>query len=109
MRSLRIAIVLLAVLTGACASGPVKLGVQGDTPVPTGAEREVNSEACGFQLLLFFPISINGRFERAYDDLKAQAGGDVITDVQISERWFYGLVGTGHCTTMRAKAVKSGT
>jgi hypothetical protein len=66
----------------------------------------ISGAACGFQLLLFFPISINSRAERAYHELVLEAQGDFITDVKVSERWIYGFVGTGYCTEFRAKAIK---
>jgi len=73
--------------------------------VPTGESRTITAEACGFQLLLFIPIAINGRLESAYGMLEAKAGGDFITDVEVQERWTYGFVGTSYCTELRAKAI----
>ena len=45
--------------------------------------RTVSSEASGFQLLLFFPISVNDRHEQAYNALKGQANGDYITILKL--------------------------
>jgi len=98
-------IVTVTVLA-ACAGTPVSLGTRVVGPVPDGAERTIEAEACGFQLLLFIPININDRAQRAYQILEGQAGGDFITDVQVEERWTYGLVGTAYCTALRAKAVR---
>ncbi len=64
--------------------------------------REVSASASGFQLLLFIPININDRQERAYESLKAQAGSGYITDVKIKESWTYAFVGTSYKTTMTA-------
>ena len=64
--------------------------------------REISASASGFQLLLFIPIDINDRQERAYGQLKAQAGGGYITDVKIKESWTYAFVGTSYKTTMTA-------
>src|SRR5205823_11702689 len=91
------AAVTLAGLLTACAGTPVALGSRADGPVPTGIERTITAEACGFQLLLFIPISVNSRAARAYQQLQAQAGGDYITNVQVQERWTYGVVGTQYC------------
>jgi hypothetical protein len=102
----KLAGIATAGLLTACAGTPVSLGTRVTGPVPTGAERTITAEACGFQLLLFIPISINSRAERAYRELEAQAGGDFITNVQVQERWTYGLVGTQYCTTLQAKAVR---
>lgn len=63
---------------------------------------QITASASGFQLLLFIPIEINERQERAYQLLKAQAGGGYITDVKIQESWTYALVGTVYTTTMTA-------
>ena len=64
--------------------------------------RTISAEASGFQLLLFIPISVNNRHEQAYNSLKAQANGDIITDIKITESWSYGFVGTVYTTKMTA-------
>jgi len=64
--------------------------------------RTISASASGFQLLLFIPIDINDRQERAYTLLKAQANGGFITDVKIKESWTYALVGTVYKTTITA-------
>ncbi len=95
----------LAVLTGGCAGTPVELGNRAGQAVPTGPSRDIEGSGCGFQLLLFIPISVNGRLQRAYAELQEQAHGDYITDVQVQERWTYGFVGTGYCTELKARAI----
>lgn len=65
--------------------------------------REISSEAGGFQLLLFIPININDRHERAYQMLRAQAGSDFLTDIKIKESWTYAFVGTVYTTRLEAK------
>jgi hypothetical protein len=74
--------------------------------MPTGAERTISSEACGFQLLLLIPIGINDRMSRAYSALQEKAAGSYITDVQVQERWGWGLVGTLYCSVLQAKAIQ---
>jgi hypothetical protein len=101
---LALAATTLALLAG-CAGRPVMLGTPVTGKVPTGETRTITAEACGFQLLLFIPIAINGRLESAYGMLEAKAGGDFITDVEVQERWTYGFVGTSYCTELRAKAI----
>lgn len=95
-----------AALLAACAGTPVSLGTRVTGPIPTGAVRTITAEACGFQLLLFIPIKINSRAQRAYRELEEKAGGDFITNVQVQERWTYGFVGTQYCTVLQAKAVR---
>jgi len=63
---------------------------------------EVTASASGFQLLLFIPIDINDRQERALKILKEKAKGGYITDVKIKESWTYAFVGTSYKTTMTA-------
>lgn len=106
--TLRIALAAatLTLLAG-CAGKPVMLGSPVSGKVPTGESRSISAEACGFQLLLFIPIAINGRLESAYSQLEAKAGGDFITDVEVQERWSYGFVGTSYCTELRAKAIRA--
>ncbi len=104
----RIALVAtsLALLAG-CAGKPVQLGSRVTGSVPAGESRTISAEACGFQLLMFIPIALNGRLEAAYSALEAKAGGDFITDVEVQERWIYGFVGTSYCTELRAKAIRA--
>ena len=102
----RLVIITVALLVGGCTGMPVSLGTRVSGPIPTGPEREITAEACGFQLFMFIPIGINSRMESAYTLLQAQADGDFITDVQVQESWGYRFVGTSYCTTLRAKAIK---
>lgn len=98
-------VVMVFVLLFGCAGIPVQLGSRISGDVLTGPGRPISAEACGFQLLLLIPIALNNRMERAYRSLQEQAGGDFITDVQIKERWIWGLVGTGYCTDLTATAI----
>jgi hypothetical protein len=66
--------------------------------------RTISAEAEGFQLLLFIPIDINDRHERALAKLKVKANGDYITDIKIKESWSYGFIGTWYKTTITATA-----
>lgn len=92
-------------LLTACAGTPVQLGSR-VTDAVVGTAKPVSAEACGFQLLLFIPIAINDRLQRAYSALETQAAGAIITDVEVQERWTYGFVGTSYCTRLQAKAVQ---
>ena len=96
-----------ASLLAACAGAPTSLGTRVSTPLPDGPERVITAEACGFQLLLFIPININDRMQRANRALEAQADGAFITDVKVQESWAYGFVGTVYCTTLQAKASRA--
>jgi hypothetical protein len=93
-----------AVFLSACNSTPINLGPELDVKYEAAPSRQISAEACGFQLLLLIPIASNSRQEKAYQMLKAQAGGDYIADIKITERWTYALVGTVYCTTLEATA-----
>jgi hypothetical protein len=69
-----------------------------------GEGRSISGEASGFQLLLFIPIGVNDRHQQAYDVLKGQANGDIITDIKIIESWSYAFVGTIYTTKLTATA-----
>ena len=69
-----------------------------------GEGRTIAGEASGFQLLLFIPIGVNDRHKQAYDVLKGQANGDIITDIKITESWSYAFVGTIYTTKLTATA-----
>jgi len=88
-----------------CVGAPVKMpaGVQGSNYETLG---EGEGRATGFMLMDFIPIGQNSRFQRAYDAAVNSQGGDGLVDVQISERWFWGLVGDGFSTTVRGTVIK---
>lgn len=100
---------VIAALLTACAGTPVAVGTRTEGPIATGTERTITGEACGFQLIYVIPININRRAEYAYQALEQAAGGDFITDVQVQEHWTYAFVGTVHCTTFQAKAIRAKT
>ncbi len=87
-----------------CTSVPVNLGPAENVSYDAERGREISAEACGFKLLLWIPIRVNSRAQRAYESLNEQARGDYVADVMVQERWFYGLVGTGYCTKLVAVA-----
>lgn len=104
LRWVRIGVV--AVLLSACAGAPVALGTRAAEGKGAGPGRAITAEACGFQLLLFIPVGVNDRLERAYGSLQVQAAGDIISDVRVKERWGWRVIGTSYCTTLEAKAFK---
>ncbi len=95
-------------LLAACSGTPVKTGAsneQIDTAnVDFSKGRKITASASGFQLLLFIPININDRQERAFQVLLGQAGGDYVTDIRVDESWTYAFVGTVYKTTIEAMA-----
>jgi hypothetical protein len=95
-------------LLAGCAGRPINLGETNQqvdlAKVDFTKGRDLSASATGFQLLLLIPININDRHERAFQQLRGQAGNDYITDIKIQESWAWGLVGTAYKTTIEAKA-----
>jgi hypothetical protein len=97
-------LVLFAACAG-CAGTPVTFKSLTDVKYDATKGRTVSGSACGFQLLFLIPIKINDRGERAYAELLHDAGpGYYVTDINVSESWKYGLVGTAYCTDLKATA-----
>jgi len=103
-RKLGVMAAFLAIALSACHGSPVRFESEDAPKFDPSKGRAVSAEACGFQLLLFIPIKTNSRAGRAYAALRAQAGPDYLTDVEVQETWTYGLVGTQYCTVMRGTA-----
>lgn len=106
-----LAILASSLIIGGCAGRPIHLGNaqfgNSDQQVKVNEidfskGRQISADMSGFQLLLFIPININDRHERAYQILRAQAGNDFMTDIKIKESWTYALVGTVYTTRMEA-------
>ncbi|MBU4257715.1 MAG: hypothetical protein KKI12_03320 [Proteobacteria bacterium] len=106
---LTILVVFIAVFfIAGCAGKPIRVGTVDqqldNTNIDFTRGRSISASASGFQLLLFIPININNRHERAYQILCGQAGNDYITDIKIQESWTYAFVGTVYSTTIKAMA-----
>lgn len=87
-----------------CAGSPVALKSFPANDIVQTSNRTISAEACGFQLLLLIPISINSRLERAFKELQEKAGHDQIANLSIEEYWRYAFVGTTYCTRLEAIA-----
>ncbi len=91
-----------------CAGKPIHLSPEIQkvdlTTIDFENGRDLSASESGFQLLLLIPININGRHERAFQQLRGQAGNDYITDIKIQESWAWGFVGTIYKTKIVAKA-----
>jgi len=103
-------LILLAVILFAvgCAGTPIKIGVVDGLldkqKFDFSKGRQVSGAASGFQLLLFIPVNINDRHEKAFNQMMAKAGSDYVTDVRIKESWKYAFVGTIYETEIEATA-----
>jgi len=67
------------------------------------------TEATSVGIMLFgvIPIKQNTRFEAAMREAAAKAGGTRVTDVTISERWFWAAVLNGFIFKVEGTAVGS--
>lgn len=102
---MQVALLILFAACAGCVGTPVTFKSLTDVKYDATKGRTVSGSACGFQLLLFIPIKINDRYERAYAELLDDAGpGYYVTDIQVSESWKYGFVGTAYCTDLKATA-----
>lgn len=59
----------------------------------------------GLMLFGFIPINQNTRFEDAMREAAAKGGGTRVTDVTISERWFWAYVLEGFIFKVQGTAV----
>ncbi|SPP64793.1 hypothetical protein [Nitrospira lenta] len=85
---------LLLLTNAACHSTQLRMPSE-----PIGAnERSTGiseGHSGGFMLMGFIPINQNDRFQSALNTAVAKSGGTRLTDVVISERWFWTPVGNG--------------
>lgn len=87
-----------------CAGSPVTLNSFPASDIILSSGRPISAEACGFQLLLFIPININSRLERAFNELQISASNHNIANLNIEESWTYAFIGTVYCTRLNAIA-----
>ena len=50
------------------------------------------------QLFGLIPIAVNDRAQRAHDEALQTSGGSGLTDVKVTERWYYASIGDVFCT-----------
>lgn len=99
-----------SLLLAACTSMP--------TTVTTLPEKEIKSlgqtegHACGSMLLLstayyFMPIGLNSRVETAYNRaLQQKPGAKSLVNVTVQEDWYWWVLGTARCVTVKGEAVE---
>lgn len=98
---------LAGALLAGCQGVPLDLSkrtVTDRAQVDAYKGRRISGEATGFQLFLFIPIAINGRYQNAYQNLLQQAGDDLLSDITVTESWQWALVGTMYTTKIEATA-----
>ena len=103
---LRYLIAPLAILAlVGCAGGTLKITSALDPQrLDRTRGRALSVTSRGFQAVILVPIGTNGRQARAYKALLAEADGDTLADVTVTESWAYAFVGTIYSTTLSATA-----
>ncbi|MDP1947878.1 MAG: hypothetical protein Q8L77_10305 [Nitrospirota bacterium] len=96
--------VCLLLSTAACQSTPMKLPSASIGPNEK-ALGQTEGSSTGIMLFGFIPIIQNTRFENAYAEAVQKGGGTRLTDITISEQWFWALVLNGYIFTVQGTAV----
>ncbi len=95
---------LLLLATAACHSTQVRIPT-----APIGPNEKAlgptEGHSTGLMILGFIPVNQNERFVNAYNQAAAKAGGTRLTDVTISERWWWGYVLNGYNFKVQGTAV----
>src|SRR5436190_9760244 len=95
---------LLGLLTGGCASQPLKIPTVTKTNYETLGEGK--GGATGIMLFNLIPIGQNERFVRAYEAAVKSKGGDALLNPEISERWFWAYMLNLYRTTVRGTVIR---
>ncbi len=90
----------------ACQSAPLHFPADPIGPTEK-ALGKTEATSVGIMLFGFVPINQNTRFENAMREAAAKAGGSRVTDVTISERWFWAAVLNGFIFKVEGTAVGS--
>ena len=103
-RWLGLAGVLLLLTVTACNSVPLS--------IPTGPigpnEKKMGvgeGTARGLMIMGFIPVNQNERFVEAYQNALAQSGGSRLTDITVSESWFWAWVLNGYTFKVQGTGV----
>ncbi|MBL0729278.1 hypothetical protein [Piscinibacter sp. HJYY11] len=96
-----------ASLLAACQGVPVDFSgstVTDRTQIDPYKGQRISAEASGMQVALFLPINVNDRQQRAFADLRRQAGDRLLTDIVVTETWRWAFIGTVYTTRLDATA-----
>jgi hypothetical protein len=96
--------VLLLFATTACQSTQARIPT-----APIGPNEKslgpTEGEALGLMIFGFIPVNHNERFVNAYNNATTKVGATRLTDVTISERWWWGYVLNGYNFKVQGTAV----
>lgn len=105
MRSISVLLGAFVLLTAvACQSTNLRFP---SAPIGPNEKSLGQTEATSTGIMLFgvIPINQNTRFENAMAEAAQKAGGTRLTDVTISEQWFYAVVLDGFIFKVQGTAV----
>ncbi len=95
---------LLMLVLAACTSTQVRFPSAAVGPNEK-ALGHTEGSSVGIMLFQFIPINQNTRFENAYAEAVQSAGGNRLTDIVISEQWFWAWVLNGYIFKVEGTAV----
>jgi hypothetical protein len=100
----------LSLVLAACTSTPTTI-----TSTPSEGMKslgQTEGSACGSMLLLwtstsFIPAGLNTRVQTAYDRaLQKKPGATSLVNVTVQEDWYWWVIGTARCVTVKGEAIK---
>ena len=95
---------LLTLVVAACHSTPLTVPT-----APVGSNEQQlgigEGSSTGLMLFQFIPINQNDRFVDAYRQALAQSGGTRLTDITITERWFWAWILNGYIFHVKGTGV----
>lgn len=108
-RSFAVLPLALAILSG-CVSSSVLIAPR--PPEPHTKLGAASGTACGSLGLAssayyVLPLGLNSRVERAYQRALASVpGATALVDTQLEESWYWYVLATARCTTIRGEAIR---
>lgn len=102
----KILILLLLLSFVACGVKPMKL------PTPQADSRDIVGHCSytdgGFMLLWMIPINVNERLERAYYKCMNSISAESLTNIAVTDRWYFTPLGNAQVTTVEGDGVRRG-
>ena len=91
-----------------CASEPLNVRTPpADYSKSCQILKDVEGSGGGLLFWGVLPINVNTRFDNAYQEALAQAGGTHLTDVKMVDHWYYiPYVGTLFILNLQGKAIR---
>mgnify|MGYP005610902845 CR=1 FL=1 len=103
IKTIILALALISLISS-CSSLPKRIGAEPNRPYKVVGKG--SGKATGIMLFQVIPIGQNTKLSRAYDVAVKQSGGDDLTNVTITENWFYAVVLNGYKTKVEGDVIK---